>query len=177
MKLQKNKLASVLALLGLLTLTLAMTVFAQQRGQRPGPPPEGPGGFGQRGPGGPGGRGGFGPMERELNLTDEQKAQMKVLQEGFEKKTAGLREQMFKGHDGPPAELQDGAFDEAAVRAAAQARANIQVELEVEHARLMSQMRALLTVEQKAKLAELRQQFEQRRRDFPPRDGDKPEGQ
>ena len=71
-------------------------------------------------------------------------------------------------------ELKDGAFDEAAARAAAQARANVHVELDVAHARMMSQIYALLTAEQKAKLAELRQQFEQRRPGPPPGGEDAP---
>ena len=60
--------------------------------------------------------------------------------------------------------------DEAAVRAAAQARANVQVELEVARARMMSQIFAVLTAEQKAQLAAKRQQFEQRRSEGPPRE-------
>jgi len=46
-----------------------------------------------------------------------------------------------------------GAFDEASVRAAAEARARIQVELEVSHAKMMSQIAGVLTAEQKAQLA------------------------
>jgi Spy/CpxP family protein refolding chaperone len=152
--------------LAVLTI-LALTVFAQQ-GRRPGPPPGGPDGPPPMGPGGPGRHGLFGPMERELNLTDEQKAQIKTLREAFETKTATLREQMFQAKGEPFAGLKDGEFDEAAIRAAAQKRAAAQVELEVEHARFMSQAYAVLTAEQKAKLAELRQKFEQNRPSFPP---------
>ena len=43
-----------------------------------------------------------------------------------------------------------GAFDEAAVRSAAEARAKIQIELEVSHAKMMSQVAGVLTAEQKA---------------------------
>src|SRR5690242_18862111 len=54
---------------------------AQQRRPGPGfggPPPGGPGGPGMRGPGGPMG---FGPGFRELDLTDDQKAQLKSIAE------------------------------------------------------------------------------------------------
>lgn len=125
----------------------------------PPPPHEGFGPGGHRGPGGP-----LGPLMHDLDLTDAQKAQVKQLVDNFMTTTRPLHEQLFKAGGGPFDALKDGAFDEAAVRAAAQARANIQVELEVAHARLMSQIYALLTPEQKAKLAERRQQFEQRRR-------------
>jgi len=126
----------------------------------------GPGGR-HRGPGGPGGHGGdlLGHFSRELNLTDAQQTQVKQLVDAFHEGNKGLHEQLMKtgGGHGPFEGLKDGAFDEAAVRAAAQARANLHVELEVGHARLMSQIYSLLTPEQKAKVAELRQRHEQRR--------------
>jgi Spy/CpxP family protein refolding chaperone len=164
MKVTKTRLIA-----GLLALTvgLLLTVvgFARQEGPRGfgGPPP--PGGHGR---GGPHGGGGLGPLARDLDLTDAQKAQVKQLTDSFEESTKPLREQLFKVGGGPFDGLKDGAFDEASVRAAAQARAAIEVELEVAHARLMSQVYALLTVEQKTKLAALRQQFEQRRPGPPP---------
>ena len=131
--------------------------------------------------GGPGGhRGGpgrhgdmLGHFTRELNLTDAQQAQVKQLADAFHESNKALHEQLMKGGPGGHFEgLKDGAFDEAAVRAAAQARANLHVEMEVAHARLMSQIYALLTPEQKAKVAELRQRHEQRRGQKPaPGDG------
>ena len=159
---------------GALALAAALLVtavgLARQDGPHGfgGPPPEGPGGPRRGGPGGPGGPGGLGPLARELNLTDAQKAQIKQIEDSFRESTKSLHEQLFKSGGGPLEGLKDGAFDEASVRAAAQARAAIQVELEVAHARMMSQVYALLTAEQKAKLAELRQQFEQGRRQPPP---------
>ena len=146
-------------------LLITVIGFAQQGG---------PGGFGgpqqggpgRRGPGGPGGP--LGPIARELDLTDAQKTQIKQIEDSFRESTKSLHEQLFKSGGGPLEGLKDGAFDEASVRAAAQARAGLQVELEVAHARMMSQIYSLLTAEQKAKLAELRQQFEQGRRQPPP---------
>ena len=157
-------IGGALALVAALLITVVG--FAQQGGPGgfDGPPP--PGGPGRHGPGGP--RGALGPLARELNLTDAQKAQIKQLEDSFRESTQSLHEQLFTSGGGPLEGLKDGAFDEASVRAAAQARANIQVELEVAHARMMSQIYTLLTAEQKAKLAELRQQFEQGRRQPPP---------
>jgi periplasmic protein CpxP/Spy len=165
MRLKREKLiAGAFAL----AVALALTVvgFARQEGQRGfGPPPPPP--PGEHGRGGPHG-GALGPLARELDLTDAQKAQIKQLTDAFEESTKSLHEQMFKSGGGPLEGLKDGAFDEAGVRAAAQSRAAIQVELEVAHARLMSQIYALLTDAQKAKVAELRQQFQQRRPGPPP---------
>jgi len=136
--------------------------------------------FAQHGPGGPGGhRGPHGPggpggslvehFSQALSLTDAQKAQIKQLEDGFKESTKGLREQLGKAGPGGPSEvLNGGAFDEAAVRAAAQARANLQVELEVAHARFFSQVYAVLTAEQKAKLAELHKQMQERHKQGPP---------
>jgi len=136
----------------------------------------GPGGH--RGPGGPGMHGGhgggdlLGHFARELNLTDAQQAQVKQLVDAFHESNKGLHEQLMKTGPGHFEGLKDGPFDEAAVRAAAQARANLHVEMEVGHARLMSQIYALLTAEQKAKVAELRQRHEQKRRQPPPPGGE-----
>jgi len=138
-------------------LTAAVVVSSQQpQGPRPGPPP-GPMGPGFRGgPGGPGGPregfGQFGPFGRELNLTDDQKAQIKKIQDSFRDADKALFDQMRALHEkqGDP---MSGTFDEAAVRAAAEARAKIQIELEVSHAKMMSQIFGLLTADQKAQLA------------------------
>jgi protein CpxP len=146
---------------GALAFVAALTLSVAALGQ--------PGGLGGHhgGPGGPGHHGGpgdlLGHLSRELNLTDAQKAQVKQIAEAFHENNKALHEQLMKaGPGGGPFEgLKDGAFDEAAVRAAAQARANLHVEMEVTHARLMSQIYALLTPEQKAKVNELRQRHQQ----------------
>ncbi len=61
-----------------------------------------------------------------------------------------------------------GEFNEATVRAAAEARAKIQVEMEVSHARMMSQMFGVLTPEQRAQLAAHREQMRQQGPPPPP---------
>ncbi|MDT7780054.1 MAG: hypothetical protein QOC99_2566 [Acidobacteriota bacterium] len=164
MRLTKTRL--IVGVLALATgLMLTAVGFARQDGPHGfgGPPP---GGHGRGGP--HGGGGGLGPLARDLNLTDAQKAQVKQITDSFEASTKPLREQLFKAGGGGPLEGLTDTFDEASVRAAAQSRAAVEVELEVAHARMMSQVYALLTAEQKAKLAELRQQFEQRRPGPPP---------
>jgi len=135
-------------------LLVAAAVVSSQQPQGPRPGPMGPGFRG--GPGGPGGPregfGPFGPFGRELNLTDDQRAQMKKIGDSFRESDKALFDQMHALHEkqGDP---MTGAFDEAAVRAAAEARAKIQIELEVSHAKMMSQIVGLLTADQKAQLA------------------------
>jgi Spy/CpxP family protein refolding chaperone len=153
-------------------LAFGLVGFAQQ----------GPGGMpphGHGGPGGPEGHGGpggglFGPLGRELNLTDAQKAQVKQIEDSFRDSTKSLSEKMRALHESEMATLASGTFDEATVRAAAQERAAVQVELDVAHAKMMSQIIAVLTPEQKAKLAELHKQMEQRGREPESRRGGGP---
>src|SRR5207302_10843097 len=97
---------------------------------------------------------------RDLNHADDQKAEIKKVKESFEESNKALFDQMRDLH-GSEADPMSGTFDEADVRTAAEARAKIQVELEVSHAKMMSQIAAVLTAEQKAQLAARRQQFEQ----------------
>jgi protein CpxP len=117
-------------------------------------------------------RGGFGGRFAEkLNLTDAQKEQMKQIEARFQESTRSLRERSGerngKGFDA----FSGGTFDEAAVRAAAQARASQQVELEVARARMMYEMYNVLTPEQKSQLAAERQQREQKRQEWRARRG------
>jgi protein CpxP len=120
-----------------------------------------------------GGRGGEffgGRFAESLNLTDAQKEQMRQIAERYRSTFKAQHErggEERRGFD----PLAGGAFDEAAVRAAAQARANAQVEREVAHARMMHEMYNVLTPEQKAQLATERRQREQRRQEFRSRRG------
>jgi Spy/CpxP family protein refolding chaperone len=163
------KIAGISAFAAAVLLTSAAIVLSQEP-QTPLPAPPPPGGFGPgfRGPGGPGAPrepfGLFGPIGRELNLTDDQKAQIKNIQDSFRDSDKALFDQMRalqENHTDP----LNGAFDEARVRSAAEARAKIQVELEVSHAKMMSQIFSVLTPEQKAQLAA---KHDQMRRQPPP---------
>lgn len=113
-------------------------------------------------------RGGFGGRFMEsLNLTDAQKEQMKQIATRYHENFKAQREQMRgQRHEGGFDAFKDGTFNESAVRAAAQARANARVEREVAKARMMSEMYNVLTPEQKAQLASQRQQREQKRQEW-----------
>ena len=120
--------------------------------------------------GGHGMRGGFGGhFFEKLNLTEAQQEQMKQIATRFHESTKALRQQERgqRGERGGGFDpLKDSTFNESAVRAAAQARANARVEMEVQRARMMSEMFAVLTPEQKTQLAAERQQREQKRQEM-----------
>lgn len=191
MKLHLKKISLGAVGAGILLTVAAVVFSQQPQGPPPGPPPGGfrlgpggpggppPDGFGFRGPGGPGAREGFGPggpgrpggppregfgpfgpFGRDLNLTDDQRTAMKTIGESFRETDRALLEQMRTLRESQR-DLINGEFNEAAVRAAAEARAKIQVELEISHAKMMSQMVGVLTAEQKAQLAARRQEMEQ----------------
>ncbi len=151
MKLNWKKLDFVAAGAALLLAT-AVVVFSQDPPQGPPRPPMGPRGEFGHGPHGPGGPRGLGPLAG-LNLTDAQKEQIKQIHENFAEQTRALHEQMRALHENQAGPMS-GSFDEAAVRAAAEARAKIHVELEVLHAKMMSQVANVLTAEQRAQMAE-----------------------
>jgi len=162
-KLNLKKFSYVAAIAGALLLATAVVVFSQNPPPRPDGPPGAPRGPGH-GPHGPGGPGGFGPLAG-LNLTDAQKEQIKQIHESFAESTKALHDQMRALHE-KNADPISGNFDEAAIRSAAESRARIQVELEVAHAKMMSQVANVLTAEQRAQMAERHK----RRRDMgPPR--------
>ncbi|HEX8145894.1 MAG TPA: Spy/CpxP family protein refolding chaperone [Pyrinomonadaceae bacterium] len=160
-----GKIVGGLVLAAGFALTGVVGVAAQQgqdgggqgRAERPWGHKEGRGG---------GRRGGFGRFA-ELNLTDAQQEQLRQIEERYRaafRAQRGSRGREREGFD----PFAGGAFDEAAVRADARARADAQVEREVAQARMMHEMYNVLTAEQKAQLASARQQ---RRQEFRTRRG------
>jgi periplasmic protein CpxP/Spy len=164
-----KKLAGGLALAGAFALTGAVGL-AQQTGQNERPRGE-RGNWGREGrdghEGGEGREGSRfgGRFFEKLNLTDAQKSQMQQIADRFRENTKALRQQgRGERGDGEGFDaFKGGTFNEAAVRAAAQARANRQVEMDVARARMMYEMYNVLTPEQKAQLEADRQQ---RRQEF-----------
>ncbi len=152
------KTANMKKIIGSLALGLALTLsasvgYAQDRANDTGK-------RGERGM--RDGGGGFGHFGRELNLSEAQKTQMQQIAARFKQSTRSTHEQLRAlHHNGGAGGFKDGAFNEATVRQAAQARANLEVELQVSRARMMSEMYAILTPEQKAQLQQKRQEREQ----------------
>lgn len=130
----------------------------QPRGRGPGfggPPPGGPG---MRGPGGPMGPMGFGPGFRELDLSDDQKAQLKSIAESHRDDFRAAGEKARAAHEGMQALLEADTIDEAAIRAKAADVAAAEADVAILNAKVRKESVAILTSEQQAKLKEMRDQ-------------------
>lgn len=154
---------------GIAVLTLAagapmlMAQDQPQRRQGPGfggPPPGGPGGPGGRGgPGmrGPGGPMGFGgPGFREIDLTDDQKTQLKSIADSHRDEFRAAGEKARAAHDGMQALMEADSIDEAAIRAKSVEIAAAQADVMILEAKVRHESQQVLTSEQQAKLKELR---------------------
>jgi|SRR5580658_46430 protein CpxP len=108
---------------------------------------------GRHGYGGPGGD--FRHMLRQLDLTADQHSQVKAIFEKEKPTLQPLMQQMRQNHSAMSALEAGGAFDEAKTRALATQNSQTMVELQVEHARIKSEIMQILTPDQKAKLAEI----------------------
>src|SRR2546425_445313 len=140
MKFNWKKTSVVIAGIGALVVMTAMMVVSQ-----------GPPGRGFRGgPGGPGGRGGppdgLGPLARELNLTDEQKAENKKITDSLAENTKSLHEQLRALHD-READPFSTTLDEAAFRGGAKARSKNEIEVAFSPPKPTAQIGAVLTAD------------------------------
>jgi protein CpxP len=97
-------------------------------------------------------RAGFFP--RALDLTDDQKTQMKAI---VEKERPTMKPLFQQEHqlDQQLRQYSEGAYDDAKVRALAAQKSQLEVELTVAHTRMHSQMYQLLTPDQQSKLKEI----------------------
>lgn len=112
------------------------------------------GGFGGRQPamGGPG----MGTPFRGLNLTAEQTTHVKQFMDASREKMKPVFEAMKANRVKLKEATKTGAFDEAAVTAIANEQGSLHAQMIVERQRTMSQVYGLLTDEQKAKFAEMK---------------------
>ena len=108
---------------------------------------------GRHGYGGPGGD--FHRMLRQLDLTADQHSQVKAIFEKEKPTLQPLMEQMRQNHSAMSALEAGGTFDEAKTRALATQNSQTMIELQVEHARIKSEIMQILTPDQKAKLAQI----------------------
>lgn len=140
----------------LIASTSAKAADTQQRGPGPGfggPPPGGRGGPGMRGPGGPMG---VGPGFRQLDLTDDQKAQLKSIAESHRDEFRAAGEKARAAHDGMQALVDADTIDEAAIRAKSAEVAAAEADVMILNAKVRKESMQVLTSEQLAKLKELR---------------------
>jgi len=97
-----------------------------------------------------------------LNLTDEQHAQVKQIFQTEKSTIKPLMQQEAQSHQQIMQLITSGAFDQAKVTALAQQEAQVHVQLQVEHAKMASQVYALLDSTQKAKVADMMAKHQQR---------------
>lgn len=121
--------------------------------------PDGPGGpgIGMRGPGGPMGPMGMGfaPGFRGLDLTDEQKAQVKSIADSHQAEFKAAGEKIGTAREGLRKLLQADTIDESAIRAKSVEVANAEADAAILGAKVHAQAKQVLTAEQLAKLKEL----------------------
>jgi protein CpxP len=108
---------------------------------------------GPRGFGGPDGD--FHRMLKQLDLTSDQQSQVKAIFEKEKPTLQPLMQAMRANHTAMSALESSGTFDEAKTRALATQNSQTMVELQVEHARLKSEIMQVLTADQKAKLVQI----------------------
>ena len=125
-----------------------------QRRQGPGfggPPPGGPGMPGMR-------RGpmGFGPEFRELDLTDDQKAQLKSIAQSHRDEFRAAGEKARAAHDGMEALVDADSINESAIRAKSAEIAAAEADMLILNAKVRKEAMQILTAEQLAKLKEQR---------------------
>ena len=117
-------------------------------------------GPGVGGPGGPGMRRGgpmaFGPGFRELDLTDDQKAQLKSIAESHRDEFRAAGEKARAAHDGMQALVDADSINESAIRAKSAEIAAAEAEVMILNAKVRQESMQILTSEQQQKLKELR---------------------
>jgi protein CpxP len=108
---------------------------------------------GMHGHGGP--DGGFHHLLKQLDLSADQKTQVKAIWEKEKPAMQPLMQQMHQAHQAMKTLETSGPFDEAKTRALATQNSQTMIELEVAHARIKSEIMQILTADQKAKLAQI----------------------
>jgi periplasmic protein CpxP/Spy len=103
----------------------------------------------------------MGFFAKQLNLTDDQKSQMKAL---MQREHPAMRQLFQQQHqiDLQLREFEEGNFDQEKVQQMAQQKAALQAQLTVEQARIHNEMFKLLTPDQQLQLKQLRAQHEAR---------------
>jgi Spy/CpxP family protein refolding chaperone len=156
---KQQKTIRFLAILGVLALlTGGLTALAQQGGGQ---------GYGRRGggPGGPGGPGhGMARLADELDLSEEQREQVRgILKSYHEGELGETMEAMREAREGLRDVVHDSSATEDQVREAVAPIATLEEKLALLQHQVSLEIDAVLTEEQRAKAAELREQRPERR--------------
>ena len=154
----KISLAAVIAVVSMAAAAPMLTAQDQPpRGAGPGfggPSMRGPGGPGMRGPGG--GPMGLGPGFGALELSDDQKAQLKTIADSHRDEFRAAGEKVRAAREGMRALVEGDSLDEPAIRAKSTEIAAAEADQLILNAKVRQQSLQVLTSEQQAKLKELR---------------------
>jgi periplasmic protein CpxP/Spy len=164
------------AVFGVLAMALlAAAAFAQDAAPDAAPQGGPQGHYGMRGPHGQfrGGEGMGFPM-RGLNLTEDQHAQIKQIMQAEKGNIHPLMQQEFQAHLQMMQLITSGNFDQAKATALASQEAQTHIQMQVEHAKIASQIYQLLSSDQKAKVTDMmakhQQMMQERFQKAPPAD-------
>jgi len=155
----KSKTAKIALFCALAAALVVGVAFAQTEGTAEGGPTQHHAMKGMRGQFMGGGMG-F-PM-RGLNLTDDQHAQIKQIFQNEKGNIKPLRQQEFQAHQQMMQLITSGTFDQAKATALASQEAQVHVQMQVEHAKIASQIYQLLSSDQKAKVTDMMAKHQQR---------------
>jgi protein CpxP len=116
-------------------------------------------------------RGGFGGLRgggmfHNLNLTDDQKARMKQIRQGFGERTKSLREQLRAKHQELRQANESGTFNEALATQILTQEAGLKAKLMGEQFKLHQEMLTVLTPEQRTQMEQARAQMKAKRAEF-----------
>jgi Spy/CpxP family protein refolding chaperone len=139
----------------LATITVLLgTAIARSQDAEAAPPPMPPHAFGMRSPE-------MGFFAHELNLTDDQKTQMKAV---MQKALPAMKPLFQQSHqiDVQLRQYVEGNYNETKVRALAVQKAQVETEMTVQHTRIHNQMYQLLTADQQTKLKQIEAEHEAR---------------
>jgi len=130
------------------------------------PPPGGPGGPGMR----RGGPMGFGPGFRELDLTEDQKAQLKTIADSHRAEFEAAGQKIGAAREGMRALVEGDSINEGAIRAKSAEIAAAEADLMILNAKVRQESMQVLTSEQLQKMKELRASREGQMRQRKPRE-------
>ena len=99
-------------------------------------------------------------LAERLDLTDEQQAKIESIVEQERPAIQQLRQQLMEARKAFRDTMTPGTFDEAAVRAHAEAQSKLMTEMMVASARMKAHVLAVLTPEQLTQLEEMRDLFD-----------------
>jgi periplasmic protein CpxP/Spy len=153
------------ALFAAAVVSAASGALAQNTGGSPGPSmqqrggPEGRGRFG--GPGGPGPLGVFGPMLRQLNLTDDQQQRLRSIAESHRDEMRALADRNRPAHEALQQAITSGTVDEGTIRARSAEVAAGDADMAILQARIYADAVQVLTPDQQAQLKKLQAEMKE----------------